>query len=332
MNKLITIAIFIALSSLALADPPPSNNYSIRSSVFGNSSATTGGDNYMIKSTVGEPISAASSTSTNFKIKSGFWYTLQSLDVPGLVDPLAYEITGSSASFSVVGSANGSSTTFGFEYGETSGVYTQTFSAEEGDIVINSPLTSSSATITGSITGLDPETTYYIRGFGLNSTGSNTSTEATFTTLSPEPLSHSEFSQEGEGLTSITFTHDRADDNAIQAEGYIIIRKATAFNNDDYPEDGTYYSVNDAIGDATVVAVIEDASSTQSIVENLQMERSWQFVLIPFNTNEAQTSTNYLITDAPEIKGYTIPTLGEWLLLFGGTLLVAGVWQVRRVV
>lgn len=334
MNKIITIAIFIALSSLALADPPPSNNYSIRSSVFGNSSATTGGGNYRILSTVGEPISAPSSTSTNYGVKSGFWNTLLNIDVPTFTDPLVFDVTGSSASFSVVVASNGSSSTIGFEYSQVSGDYSSgsTFSAINGDNVINSPVAGGSATVSGNITGLLEETTYFIRAFGENATGSSTSTEISFSTLSAEPTGHSTFAQDGSANTSITFTFDQALTHG--AEGYLILQKATAIGDDDLPEDGNNYNEDETIGGATVIAKITSNSATQTIVSDLPMEKSWQFALVPYNWDGSNnTSHNYLTTDVPTITGFTIPTLGEWgMIVFGGLMLVIGTWYVRGAV
>jgi hypothetical protein len=320
----------ILLAMVIIAEASSQTN--LNSSVAGNSSATTGSVNLRINSTVGQPI-IGQSASANYRVNSGFWYTLQSLEAPTLSNPLAYEVNDNSTSFSIEASANGSSSTIGFEYGTVTEVYTATFSTLEGDNLNNDPVATGSATVSGNITGLTPETTYFIRAFGENSTGSSTSTEISFTTLSPEPLSHSSFAQINEGLSSITFTHDRADDNSIQAEGYLILRKTTSFNSDDYPQDGNVYAVDDPIGNAIVVANITDVSSTQTIVSELPKEKSWQFALVPYNTSNNDASLNYLNTNAPTVSGYTIPTLGEWgMIAFGGLMLFFGINRIRKIV
>jgi hypothetical protein len=236
--------------------------------------------------------------------------------------------TGSSASINFQfynGNANSSSVNF--YTGTMTGVYEDEI-AFSGNNIDGS---TSTLSLIEEFTGLEEAKDYYYVIEVWNEVGSTTSTEGTFTTLSNEPTAHSGlFEQDGEYLTDVVLNYDMIPEGAT---GYVIIRKNTAFQEGDLPVDGNYYSKDDPIGDATVMAVITNGSQTSSTFMNQQQEKSWQFALIPFNRAAGEGSTNYLLGDYPDIQGFTIPTLGEWgMIIFGGLMLICGVWQVRRVV
>jgi ELWxxDGT repeat protein len=237
---------------------------------------------------------------------------------------LSAEATGSeSATFYTDLYSGNASTTYSFFIGLSSNSYIDQESAT---------ISGSSSTVNVGIdaTTLTPNEQYFVRASATNSVTWTQSDEVSFWTLETEPENHAEIGQVGEELTSISLTFSSADE--IGADGYVLIRSSTAFDADDLPNDSQTYTENNTIGDAIVIEVIDITSTTTTLLEDLTSEKSWQFALVPYNIGDDNATINYFTDDIDSISGYTIPTLGEWLLVFGGSLLVIGVWFSRRTV
>jgi hypothetical protein len=237
------------------------------------------------------------------------------------------EISINSASYSANVFDGSASTTITFEYGFNSRNYSTTTTSQVID--------GNSATVNVGIneTGLESGTFYYAVARAENSVSYNYSDETSFWTLTEEPNAHSTtFWQSGEENTSLELKFD-AFSGITNATGYLIIRSNSAFGENDYPNNSGTYNVNDTFGNSTVVANITDGSTTSYTFNNLSMEKSWQFALIPYNIVANEATAHYKTDNAPTVQGYTIPTLGEWgMIAFGSLMLLGGLWYIRRVV
>jgi hypothetical protein len=245
---------------------------------------------------------------------------------PSIYNFTISDLITNSASFSADIADGGASTTVTFEYGFNSGDYSNTTSSQT--------ISGASATVNVGLTetGLESGTFYYVVARAENSVSFSYSTESSFWTFDDEPDSHSSLAQVGEENTQIELSFD-AFSTISDANGYIIIRSATAFGDNDLPSDGSSYEVDDTFGNATVVAKITDNTATSHTFTGLAKERSWQFAIVPYNEGANPATINYKTDDAPTVQGYTIPILGEWgMIVFGSLMLIGGVWYIRRVV
>lgn len=96
--------------------------------------------------------------------------------VPAVTTSAASSLTQTSVTLNGVVSANNASTTVRFVWGTTSGNYTDSLTASQ------SPVTGNSVGVNRTITGLNPNTTYYFRVRAYNSAGSAQGNQLSFTT------------------------------------------------------------------------------------------------------------------------------------------------------
>lgn len=118
-------------------------------------------------------------------------------------------------------------------------------------------------------------------------------------TLSAEPASHAaSFTNTVNSATSITLNFSAA--STLSANGYILLRKTSAFAPTDYPADGDTYS--GTIGAATVVTTITDNSATTYTNNGVSADGSYTYMLVPFTWSSSIAATRNYYT------GGTIPT------------------------
>jgi hypothetical protein len=219
------------------------------------------------------------------------------------------------------------SSTITYRLGTSSGNYDQNQEYSQNPIIANS----STQTLTDEIT-LNAETEYFLSLQIENANASASTNETSFWTLSSPPDHSNTFYQIGEEDTQIELAYKSLADNG--SDGYIILRSTSVPNT--YPSNSNTYNIGATLGNAEIVDIIEaseNPNQTSSTLTGLPKERSYIFTLIPYNSNGTdEETTNYLIVNAPTVSGYTIPVLGDLLLVFGGLMLLGGVWQVRRVV
>ncbi|MES2690521.1 MAG: T9SS type A sorting domain-containing protein [Bacteroidota bacterium] len=119
-------------------------------------------------------------------------------------------------------------------------------------------------------------------------------------TLSAEPASHAaSFTNTVNSATSITLNFSAA--STLSANGYILLRKASAFAPTDYPADGDSYT--GTIGAATVVTTITDNSITTYTNNGVPADGNYNYLLVPFAWSSSIAFTRNYYT------GGTIPTV-----------------------
>jgi N-acetylneuraminic acid mutarotase len=177
-------------------------------------------------------------------------------------------------------------------------------------------------------TGLIPNTNYFLRASATTSFTWTESEEISFWTLDTEPNQITSLFQsnasESSSEISLSWT--------AVSENYLVLEttESTEITNADLPVDAEAYSVDQSIGNLTVVAVTTSNTYTKS---DLGKNQSFKYVVIPFNAGTVDATNNYNIESYKSVSAYTIPTLGEWgIIAFGSLMLLGGVWQVRRVV
>jgi hypothetical protein len=210
---------------------------------------------------------------------------------------------------------------------QTEGVYnaSNSFSYDNNPYAANSATQTLDQTI-GDLT-VASEYFYYFEIVNANSSASTS--EMSFWTLSEKPEHSNTFYQIGEELTTIELGFESLNNSG--ADGYIILQSATTPS--EYPENGTEYNEEQSLGNATIAKIITDKTWTSTTITDLPKEKSYIFTLVPYNWDEENTETyNYNVTNPRTVTGFTIPTLGEWFLVFAGSLLLIGVWYVRRMV
>ena len=157
---------------------------------------------------------------------------------------------------------------------------------------------------------LAAETRYKLKAYAINSVGTGYGSLVNFWTLSTEPSSHTTtFSNTPISQTQIDLAFDAAS-TITNADGYLILLK-TGSTPTGLPSDGTAYSVGNAIGDATVAAIITSTSATTSSVTGLSAGTSYYFSIIPYNYNGTDAATYNYKTDGtvPGTNGSTLAPL-----------------------
>lgn len=157
---------------------------------------------------------------------------------------------------------------------------------------------------------LSAGTQYRYRVYAYNGAGTGTynyktspsPTADTTYTISNSPTAHAaSFTATATSATNINLAFSAA--STIPANGYLILRKASAFVAADYPTDGEAPNVGADVGPngAKVNAIISsDGITTASYTANA--DETWYFLLVPFNWNGSNGVTRNYYTDP------TIPT------------------------
>jgi hypothetical protein len=218
------------------------------------------------------------------------------------------------------------SATITYWLSETQGDYgSNSFSYDNNPFDANS----STQTLEQTISNLNIEREYFYYFEIDNGLSSASTTEMSFWTLSEKPEHSNTFYQIGEELTTIELGFESLTNSG--ADGYIILQ--SSLTPSEYPENGTEYSEEQTLGNSTIAKIVTITSQTSTTITDLPKEKSYVYTLVPYNWDESNPETyHYNITNPQTVTGFTIPTLGEWLLVLGGSLLVLGAWQVRRVV
>lgn len=157
---------------------------------------------------------------------------------------------------------------------------------------------------------LSASTEYRYRVYAYNGAGTGTynyktspaPTATTTYTLANSPTAHAaSFTATATSATNINLAFSAA--STLSANGYLIIRKTSAFVAADYPTDGVAPTLGTDVGPngAKVAAIItSDATTTASYTANA--DETWYFILVPFNWNGSNGATRNYYTDP------TIPT------------------------
>jgi len=156
--------------------------------ISGNPTAPSPSTNYTISAA---NVAGTSTTILNITVASA----------PTATTSAATSVTGAEATLNGTINANNSSTAVTFEYGLTTS-YGTTVTATQ------SPVTESTATaVSYALSGLTPNTKYHFRVNGVNSAGTTTGTDKTFTTLDIAPNSPTIGTATAEnGQASVSFT------------------------------------------------------------------------------------------------------------------------------
>jgi hypothetical protein len=146
------------------------------------------------------------------------------------------------------------------------------------------------------VSGLPDGTLIYYRGFATNPTGTGVSPDGTFYTLKVEPTTPAgSFAASSASTTSIGLTWTAA----TGADGYLILQRQGS-DPTGLPSDATAYAVSNAIGDATVAAVITSGATTSTTISGLSTNLQYNFSIIPFAWDGANGPTyNYKTSPAP---------------------------------
>lgn len=155
-------------------------------------------------------------------------------------------------------------------------------------------------------------TRIYYRGYATNLAGTGLSPESDFYTLSNEPASGpASFTATAISPTQINLSFSAA--SSIPASGYVILIKAGSVVTG-APSDATAYALNDAVGDANVVALI--TSATTFSVTGLSASTTYHFSIFPFTWNGTNNETRNYRTTSPLSASATtdpasLPVLGD---------------------
>ncbi|NCD34539.1 MAG: hypothetical protein EOL87_14130 [Spartobacteria bacterium] len=218
---------------------------------------------------------------------------------PILIDPTNADIAATTATLGATLQDNGGETVTDF------GVVWSTASLPETtDHKVQKSTTEPSmpCVFTVSATGLNAGTLIYYRGYGINSEGTAYSAEESFYTWSTEPSAH---------VTSLSFSGNEVSagldwNAAAGADGYLVLQRDGGVAPSGVPSDGSGYSVDDVIGDGTVVAVVTDGSTDASI-DSLNRASQYAFTVIAFAWDGSHDATcNYKTGGTiPSVSGYT---------------------------
>ena len=137
------------------------------------------------------------------------------------------------------------------------------------------------------ITGLQPQTLYYMRTYITNSIGTAYGNEISFYTLSNEPPSHvTNFSATALSTTQINLSWT----TTTSCSGYVVLQKQGS-SPTGLPSNSQAYMVADAIGDASVAAVLSSGTSNSCSITGLTPGTAYSFTIFPYNFDGTNTDT-----------------------------------------
>lgn len=252
---------------------------------------------------------------------AGSAYIFNILSAPTISNITKDASVGGSATFSADITVGGISTTVTYEYGTSSGNYSSTTTA--------SVLSSDGESI-NVLSSLDDNQEYFLRVRAENSYTYTYSEETSFTYTNTPQNHTSTFTLARNEITQVVFNIQSA--QSIGASGYIILSKqGSSFTG--VPSNGGNYSVGTTIGDATVGAIVTNASAVEATVANLTKNTQYHFKIYPFNWNGSDITTAVYKTDGtvPSLTVVTAPTLGEWgMIAFVALMGLGGVFYMRK--
>lgn len=151
---------------------------------------------------------------------------------------------------------------------------------------------SSTVFYTSSITGLSPQTYYYLRAYATNTVGTSYGNEVNFYTLANEPANQVTLFS----ATAISQSQINLSWTTTASSGYLILQK-TGSSPTGTPTDGNEYGVGDSVGDAQVAAVVTNGSSSTQGITGLSSGTLYYFSIMPYNYDGTNPDTyNYNTT------------------------------------
>ena len=152
------------------------------------------------------------------------------------------------------------------------------------------------------VSNLPSGTFIHFRGYAINGIGIGYSPEATFYTLSPEPLTCAgSFSAIAILANQINLSWD----TATGASGYIILQRIGA-DPTGIPKDMTSYTVGDSLGDGKVAAFLSSGTKSVSIT-GLTALTSYHYSIFPYAWDGLNIKTyNYKTATIPTANATTL--------------------------
>ncbi|SNC68319.1 Por secretion system C-terminal sorting domain-containing protein [Hymenobacter gelipurpurascens] len=191
-------------------------------------------------------------------------------------------------------------------------------------------------TFSSPLTGLLPGTTYFVRAYATNATGTTYGEEFSFTTvtvpLAAEPTASGT-------LSASLVTSSSAQLNLSGGDGtkYLVVGHLGSAVDAD-PVDATTYTADLAFGTGSVLGkgnfVVYNGTGNNITVTGLRPNTSYYFSVFAFNDNNTPYAENYLTT-SPGTVELTTPALAPTLLLeenfeyAAGSLLTANNWTAH---
>lgn len=150
--------------------------------------------------------------------------------------------------------------------------------------------------------------------YAANTTGINyritaPAVQSQFTNSGVKPTQHASlFNVKDSSTNSISLVFSPAS-SIPNAKGYLILYRAATATTD-LPIDGSAYTVNQAIGNSRVGAVVNSASDTTVVVTGLTDNTTYFFRIFPFNSDSINPLTTIYYTNPiiPSVKSSTLPT------------------------
>lgn len=186
------------------------------------------------------------------------------------------------------------------------------------------------------VTGLLPNTTYYLRAYASNSAGTAYGEELEFTTqavaLAAEPTVAATLSASQVGPVSLQLHF--AGGNGVKR--LVIARQGSAVGA--LPADATTYAANPAFGAGAQLGngnyVLYAGTGTSLAVTNLQPNTTYHFAVLEYNDNDTRYAENYL-TASPAVLAQATPAAPDRVLVEenfdypAGALLTANNWTAH---
>ncbi len=221
---------------------------------------------------------------------------------PTIIDPAVTNVGETTADLSANLASNGGTTILerGFVWATTTNPL-----VGGGGVTKVTASGTSTGTFTSSVTGLPAGTRIYFKGFARNSAGSFYTSEVSFITPSAEPTSYpGSFT-----ATTISKNSIKLDWTQVAgANGYLIIqRKGIAPTGT--PADKTAYTLNQVLGDGTIVGVVTSGATITTTVNSLIQGTRYYYTLFPYGYNGSLTET-YNYRTVPTIPLATDSTWG----------------------
>lgn len=205
-------------------------------------------------------------------------------------------------------------------------VWATTNNPEVGDIGATSVLASGTGlgSYSATFAGLPEGSLIYYRAYVKESGGNYYyTTSSSFYSLSKEPTSYpASFTAATQSKNSILLNWTQVAD----ADGYLILQKTYDPSNAS-PTDASEYSLNQSLGDATVVGKITNNATTSLLVNNLLQGTRFHYTLFPFTWDSNNEPTLNYKSDDPFVRAtdstWGRPTSSTSTILgFGGESLL----------